>query len=226
MDWNVGVIEKRAKPDRPWVATVNAAASFAASIAERYEARPVTASHVELALAFDAPPQFNYHQDGPSIHVAPAVTVQEQPPFARVQRDVGSAATQAGGFGVGEATRLFERLFSRRMRAPSFVPRPDAEPARPRESSLTSALRRIAGREVEVVERILARPAPSEKPVAPMELVTAAPAARREEWTPQPAPAPARPVTLAPPEIKRVAEQVIREIDHRIVARRERLGRR
>jgi hypothetical protein len=35
-----------------------------------------------------------------------------------------------------------------------------------------------------------------------------------------------KPVTLAAPEIKRVAEQVMREIDRRVVARRERMGRR
>ncbi len=40
------------------------------------------------------------------------------------------------------------------------------------------------------------------------------------------APTPHPPVTLGAPEIRRVADQVMREIDHRVVARRERLGKR
>ena len=36
----------------------------------------------------------------------------------------------------------------------------------------------------------------------------------------------AKPMVLAAPEVKRVAEQVMQEIQHRVIAQRERVGRR
>ena len=53
------------------------------------------------------------------------------------------------------------------------------------------------------------RPAPQAFPVA----------------TPPPAPAASAPVALPEPEIARLTDQVIRRMDQRAVARRERLGR-
>jgi len=226
MNWAAGVIDKTVRTALP-VPTVTTTAVLAAAIADRYGSHRVTVSGVELALAYDAPGELNYFQEAPQITIAPHVSVGERRPFAPVVREIPAMLAGSREFGPAQAELLFERLFSRRARVPSFAAPRDREPQRTGESTLGSDLRRITARDVEVVERILPRPPAMEKAPEVAEPVAMRPVLRGEE---RPAPvstaAPFKSVTLAPPEIKRVAEQVIREIDHRIVARRERMGRR
>jgi len=226
MNWTAGVIDKTTKPVRlaPGVA---ATVAFAAALAERYEARPVTVSRVELALAFDAPAQVNYFQHASHITIEPKVTVEQPRPFARVRREMAAAPIQGAEFRAEEAESLFERLFSRRMRVERFAAAREPEPQQPSETSLTSTLRRIAANDGAAVERVFPRARVPESSIAPPAAeVAARPPAQSQEWPSSPTNSmPPKPVTLAAPEIRRVAEQVIREIDHRIIAQRERMRR-
>jgi hypothetical protein len=216
MNWAAGVIDKTMKADRP-VPTVSATAAFAAGLAGRYQARPVTASRVELALAYDAPAQLNTFQHSSQVSIGANVTVEQA--FTCVQREI-AAALPGAEFGAAQAENLFERLFSRRMRTPSFAAA--REPETKREPSLASTLRTITANERVTVERVFPR---SHIAAAPTPEVAARPPAQSREWPSSPSTSmPPKPVTLAPLEIKRVAEQVIREIDHRIIAHRERMG--
>lgn len=218
MNWAAGVIDKTMRPDRP-VPTVSATAAFAAGLAGRYQARPVT-SRVELALAYDAPAQLNTFQHSSPVSIGVNAIVEQA--FTRVQREI-AAAPPGSEFGAAQAENLFERLFSRRTRTPRFAAA--REPETKRETSLASTLRTITASERVTVERVFPRSHIAAAPPAPE--VAARPPAQSREWPSSPSSSmPPKPVILAPPEIKRVAEQVIREIDHRIIAHRERMGRR
>jgi hypothetical protein len=230
MNWTIGVVEKPGAFAGPALKTVAAAEAFAEAIAGRYAAHAFTASRAELALAYEPPAQSNqfhshYHR-GTEITVSPIVNINEQHAFAGISREVAATAEPSGGYSEAQAAALFERLFSRRMRVDAFglpgeiVHPPD--PAVSHKSTIATIPR------CDVVERIMPRAAALDKSSVRVEGSSVIPAAARDlGWgTPAAFPEPAKTVTLPAPEVKRVAEQVMREIDRRVIARRERMGRR
>jgi len=213
----IGIVRRQDIPAREAPVTVAAAELFAAAIARRFQPQSVTVSRAELALAWEAPPQINYYTTSQTLHIYPGVTVEERYLPAGTSRDVRAS----------EAGVLFGRLFSRQARLEAF------EPAREATRGQASIAR--GGRELEiparpaVVERHIPRPAAApQSPPLPVEPIAASPSGARDtDWgTPFARRETPKPITLAAPEIKRVADQVMREIDHRITARRERMGRR
>jgi hypothetical protein len=226
MDWMIGVVEKHGAFAWPTLETVAAVEAFTEAIAGRYAAQPVTASRVELALAYDAPAQLNYFQSGTEIGISPAVTINEQRTFTGIAREIAAAAERSKGYGEAQAAALFERLFSRRMRVEAFSP--PRETARPGDPVLSAKSTLSAIPRSDVVERIVPRATAVNTSSTRVERSSAIPAAMRDSgWgTPATFPEPPKPVTLPAPEVKRVAEQVMREIDRRIIARRERMGKR
>ena len=242
MNRDIGVIRPvvpRARVPR----TIASAAAFAQAIAQRYAPQAVMVTRADLALAWQAPDEINYFTAAPRIEIAPVVTVQERNVFVSAAREVAAVPEAAqAGFGEAEASALFARLFSRQARVATFAAGPP--PAPPAGATFASGLAHAPSAGVApdpffasprepleraaVVERSLPHPVVDDD--APVRLE----AARRPEivhrdddWGTRPVlPPEPKPVTLPAPEIRRVAEQVMREIDHRITARRERLGKR
>lgn len=226
MDWTIGVIEKQGVFAWPALETVAAAEAFIEAIAGRYGARPITASRVELALAYESPAQHNYFQSGPQVDISPGVTIHERRTFAGIVREIAATAERSEGYGEAQAAALFERLFSRRTRVEALVaPR---EASLPHDPAILARPAIRASLRPEVVERIVPRARAIDKSSATAESsATIPPAANVVGWgTPAAFTEPPKPVTLPAPEVKRVAEQVMHEIDRRIIARRERMGKR
>jgi hypothetical protein len=229
MDWTIGVVEKHEEFARPALKTVAAAEAFADAIAARYAAHAFTASRAELALAYDAPAQlhnsYSHFHGGPEVSISPAVSIYEQRTFTGIAREI-AGTTERSDYGEVQAAALFERLFSRRTRVEAFVsPR---ETTRLSDSMHTAKAMLATIPQSDVVERIMPRATFADKSSARVEHSSAIPAAARDSgWgTPAAFPELPKPVTLPAPEIKRVAEQVMREIDRRVIARRERMGKR
>jgi hypothetical protein len=227
MNLEIGVIEKRSEPAFavPW--TVTASDGFAASIAGRYLGNERTVSRAELALAYQTPGEVHFSQEA-QIHIAPQVHWREQFLFAPVRREVVHQSTSAA---ARQVTRLYERLFSRQERVMSFGPSFANAPASGAFEKTTEVrqaemrpLAEFSSRPVAPVERIVRE---SARPVEVRQTASPRGADSDSGWgTPLAPPAAPAPVSLPAAEVKRVTEQVIREIDHRIVARRERLERR
>jgi hypothetical protein len=184
--------------------------AFAARLARRHAAEVMTASRADLVLA-RRPEGYVSH-----FHTAPRIEV-----FTAVPTTLVAPQSIADGFGEVEASALFQRLFARGTRISTL--------ASPSESSIPA---RSNSREwlprSSVVERILPRPTVRENaPTASASAHASRQPVREQEWGARPIPsAEVKPITLAAPEVRRVADQVLREIDHRIVAQRERSGRR
>jgi hypothetical protein len=227
MNLDIGVIRRGQIPALQAPATVSAAAAFAAALGRRHLPRAVIVSRVDLALAQEPAAQVSYFHSAPRIDIAPAVSIQE-----RYTLFAGEPAG-AKGYGEAEASALFERLFSRHIRVAPFAA-PNAPDAR-REGESAQTFTRppdILPR-VDTVDRVLPRlPVSMERVSSPPERAPLTqPALRDMDWGTGWGQRPIRasgpqPMTLPAPEFGRVVDQVMREIDRRIVARRERLGKR
>jgi hypothetical protein len=229
MNLNIGVIQKRSEPAFPSPRTVAAADEFASRIARRYLAGELTVSRAELALAYQFPDEINHFQES-HLHIATQVTLHDHGFFAPVRREMAVASESPRETGGTQVTKLFERLFSRRARVASLQPNAPAIPPHDRSQRDQRDQRPLPGFAMaapEPVARILRAVAPepsldrAAKPAA-----TSAPAPDPGWGSPISLPAASKPFTLPAAEVKRVTEQVIREIDHRIIARRERMGKR
>jgi hypothetical protein len=222
----IGVIQKRV-PESKSPRTIAALDAFASQIARAYLPSRHTISRAELALAYGVPEAFENHQHA-HMEISSSVSFHEHFSFvsrrASARRESAAAAQVRPGFGEAQAMALFERLFSRRKRIAEFS---DSTPQRrtpPRDLTATRSLAPdFPAAPAERVHRILPRLARAEHPEAD------AHSEKRSEtgWgSPVTPPASPKPITLPPAEVKRVTDEVIRAIDHRIIARRERMGRR
>lgn len=228
MNLSIGVINREDAPAQHTPRTVTGAEAFAAAVAQRYMVSFATALRAELAFAWQPPGEINYFHDSPRINISPTLIIQEWQKFAGVSKVLARTQETADGYGEAEASALFRRLFSRQMRVAAFVsPRgPETAVAINSDPAFAGPLDNL--RRAAVVERALPRPAATDDFSAPTEgAPLVQPSAREMEWASRPMfPSEPKPITLPAPEIRRVTEQVMREIDHRIVARRERLGKR
>jgi hypothetical protein len=233
MDWRIGVIRRREQALAGAPSTVGAAAGFAEAVRARLAPRTLYAAHIDMTLARPEAAQVNHFHVGQRIGLNAELIFNDRALFQGAPQ--AASRRQGAAFGEAQARTLFERLFSRRARFSALderraAPAPDIPAKRP--PAMVAPPDIPAKRPPAMVappgraERVLLRP--SAAPVAP---APPAPAPRTAEATlaaewgaPFPAPAQPKPVVLAAPEIRRVADQVIREIDHRISARRERMG--
>jgi hypothetical protein len=217
MNTDIGVIQQQSSQASRAPAGVTSAACFTQNIAERYSSRAVIASGADLALAFESPGETHHYYRSEHYWSLPPIAFlnesRERP------ADTGAARSSQTNRNEAAAIRLFERIFTRSGRIAAFdAPLSSTAPA-------GTALPGIAPR-THTTERFLppvrkadSISAPSGKPdtssSATFDASWGTPAAFHES---------PKPVTLQPPEIRRVADQVMRDIDHRIVARRERMG--
>ena len=222
----IGVVQKRG-PESKSPRTIAALDAFASQIARAYLPSRLTISRAELALTYGVLEAVENHQHA-HIEISSSVSFHEHFSFASRRalagRESAAAAQRRPGFGEAQAISLFERLFSRRKRIAEFN---DSTPQRRTPTRDLTATRFLApdfpAAPPERVHRILPRLVRAEHPEAD------APSEKTAEngWgSPVTPPASPKPITLPPAEVKRVTDEVIRAIDHRIIARRERMGRR
>jgi hypothetical protein len=224
----IGIIDEQKSIARSWPQTVTAVAQFADCVAERCAPGRMIASQADLALACEPPAEVNFYYSEPQLRYAPSITVDRRSSFAEIPREVPTAGQRAERFGEREARALFDRLFTRQTRvsslqsfaAPKAQTRSMAElPALQRADRSSSAV--PVARVLPKAPAIALKEGSGEGGHAPrIEAV-------EKEWGTRLAlPVVAKPVVLAAPEVKRVAEQVMQEIQHRVIAQRERVGRR
>jgi hypothetical protein len=256
MNLDIGVIRRDEIPVQCAPPSVTTTEAFAGALEQRYTPRAVIASRADLALAWEPPAQIDYFYNSPRIEISPTVTVEERYVFAGLAKDLRHVPKTAVRYGEAEAGALFERLFSRHMRVAPFDPPHETawwrEPVRPGAATPPPRLgtvERIVPRAMTVEKSSAA--ADKTAVITPAARATrwetatpiTSPAATDKSWgtaapiaslaehdmgwgTPFAFSETSKPLILPAPEIKRVAEQVMREIDRRVVARRERIGRR
>jgi hypothetical protein len=228
MNTVVGVVRAQESVAAYPPSTIAEAAEFTAGLAERYAPRSVMASRADLAVAWEPPAEINYYQDAPQVSVSPSVTIEETRVFSRVTRDLVDASEEVRRFGESEARALFERLFSRRARVAPFLSPPVPAGRQILAPGMPPARTMDVESRAQAVERTLARTVPpSTLPASRGDAPEGRPDVREMAWGSRPLP-PAEPksMVLDAPEVRRVAEQVMREIDHRVIAQRERTRRR
>jgi hypothetical protein len=221
--------------------TVTASVTFAAGIVQRHAARPLTVSRAELALAWQPAGDVATNNSTSRVTIAPVVAIHEHPLFTAVTKSFARIVDVPPAYGDAQASALFRRLFSRQGRI-SAIAGTSIPPAAGRVSAIADSsippafgampsgpsFRLSETPRNGAVERTLPRPPKSE---AAASKADRAPVLQQnadmQEWGRRPlSSAEPQPITLAPPEMRRVTEQVIREIDHRLAAGRERMGRR
>ena len=222
----IGVIRKQCAPASRPPRTVAASDAFAARIAGHYSAGRLTASRAELALAYEAPVQVNYFQNA-RLDIVPSVVMHDYPASAPEPRET-AAVPEGARFGEAQAAALFERLFSRQKRVAAFAGNGLPKAVGPNGAQEMRPMPFSAAKNPEAVERVFRRPASIEKAEGrtggAREIESTTP---EMGWGSRPIlPTAPKAFTLPEPEVKRVADQVMREIDHRVIARRERMGRR
>jgi hypothetical protein len=226
MQVNIGVIRKQNVTAAQPPPTVRMAEHFAGRIAGRYLPREFTTSRADLALAYEPPAQVNYFQDS-RADIATSINLHQHTSFAAMPRDIAPRVRGRDNFGEEQAAALFARLFSRHNRVAAFG---GSQPpvVQRADSSAAGAMSNVPAMGVKAVGRVLPCKAASEKPAVRGREIKAIDLPGSDDgWGTRPiTPAPLRPFTLPDPEVKRVADQVMREIDHRLVAGRERWGMR
>ena len=195
-----------------------AACQFNEQLAQRYAPQSLIASSAHLALEWAQAAQTNFFREDLHFDYSPSFTFQA----SHSGLDSKSAVPGKEEFGVKQAGILFERLFRSRQRRSAFDAM--AAPANPLSTSTSPAALPIK------VERVLPK-----RPVA-LEATARKPVSERAEdltpatvagWgTPVNLPSAPQTFTLPPPEVRRVADRVLREMDRRLTASRERMGRR
>jgi len=221
---DIGVIQKRRKAGFCAPRTIAAADAFAMRIARSYLPSELTISRAELALAYGASDQINTSHTT-RVEISPSISIQDYFSLGGAPKETLGVQRKARRFGEADAAALFERLLSRRKREAAFA---SGAPSDLREKRyLTPDLPVAQTERLERIVRLPAAPqeaesiAPRGKPITPLT------ANVDSGWgSPITVPATPKPFTLPPGEVKRVTDEVIREIDHRIIARRERMGRR
>ena len=226
MNSGLGVIQKRSEPAYRPPGTIAALGVFARRIAYAYLPVELTISRVELALAYGVPEQIENHRHA-HMDIAPSFNFHDHFSFA-APRKLASNSQRAAGLGEAQAAALFERLFSRHKRVVAFAPgAPQGSAIRSGDYARKRTLDFPAATG-EHVERTLPRFVTTEsEESARRRGKTTTPRTPEIDsgWGSPLTPAP-KSFTLPPAEVKRVTDEVIREIDHRIIARRERMGRR
>jgi hypothetical protein len=213
----IGMIEEQRSIASSWPHTVAAMARFAEGFGERRAPGRMIASQADLALAYSPAAEINYFYGDPQLRFAPSITVDRQSGFAQSARMLSDDGQRGERFGEREARALFDRLLTRQTRVsslPSFV-------------AAKAQTRSLPEMHADHVARVL----PKTTIAAPEISEEGGRAARRDAvekgWgTPLALPVEARPVVLAAPEVRRVAEQVMQQIQDRVIAQRERVGRR
>lgn len=228
MQFEIGVVRKQSVAASLPPRTIAQSAAFASRIAGRSVPGRFTVLRAELALAYEIPAQVNYFQTA-MLDIAPSVTVHDHYVFPGIPLQEAAQAGSARAFGEAQASALFERLFSRHQRVAAFPE--NGGFARPTEPSPSLGMRSNPSSSEPapgIVERVLASyKAPEPAEAQPGRNPAAGTATADPGWGSRPIlPAAQKPFALPQPEVKRVAEQVIREIDHRLTAQRERMGRR
>jgi hypothetical protein len=224
MQFEIGVIRRQcAAPARP-PKTIAESAAFTSEIANRCAPRRFTASRAELALAYQVPAQVNYFE-GAQMDIAPTVTIHDHFTFPRVGRALVGPMESGPALGEAQVQALFERLLSGRKRVAAFMEGAVRAAAQPSDVSSIRSFWPALG--AEPAERILPRTLPPQPGAGASRTHAADNPSTETGWgTRAILPALPKPFSLPEPEVKRVTEQVIREIDHRITAQRERMGRR
>ena len=224
----IGIIDEQKSIACSWPQTVAAVAGFADCVAERSTPRRMMVSQADLALACEAPTEINVYYGEPQFRFAPSITVDRRSPFAEIPRELSVAGQRGERFGEREARALFDRLFTRQTRFSSLESFAAPKAQTRSMPEFPALLRADRSSSAEPVARVL----PKAPAIAPKEVSgegghTPRTEAVEKEWgTRMPLPVEAKPVVLAAPEVKRVAEQVMQEIQHRVIAQRERVGRR
>jgi hypothetical protein len=224
----IGVIGRQNSVARRAPLTITAVEEFAVGMAQRYVPQTLMASQADLAVACEPPAEVNYYQAAPHVSISPALTFPTASFFSEATRDLGAAVQRVPRYGEREARALFERLFSRHARIASFLSfhSPEARKIPPPELPSLQSGDSAAG--ARPVERVLpevkiekaSQDAPQESHPPSHEF------SDKDRGSRPLLAAESKPVVLAAPEVRRVAEQVMREINHRVTAQRERLGRR
>ena len=223
MKWEIGALRQR--EPQGWHATkrVMSTQDFATSVIERHSARNVTASHVEMALAQLSSSQAYYLQATSQLDVAANLAFQEQKLFPFV-RDRSSNVESSEHYSDAKAAALFEKLFSRRSRVSSPV---SPEVTRVHQARVNSPAPKVPDH-FKPVQQERASDRSFNRNMVRVASIRESPATKLDSGWGTPAVFPEATVfpALPPNEVRRVADQIIREIDRRVVANRERIGRR
>jgi hypothetical protein len=212
MQSRIGMIDEQKSIARSWPQTVIAVAQFADCVAERCAPGRMAVSQADLAMACERSAEINLHYGGPQIAIAPSISVAE-----RKER-----------FGEREARALFDRLFTRQTRVSSLQAFAAQKLQTRNMVASPASVRGDGGSSAEPVARVLPKsPVAAIKEESKDSVSLSRIEPGEKDWgTRLSLPVEAKPVVLAAPEVKRVAEQVMQEIQHRVIAQRERVGRR
>jgi len=223
-DWKIGAFRQREAHAWHFLQTVMSTENFLTSVTERNSARNVTASHVEMALAHLPSSQANYFQATSQLDVAANLAVHKQNLYPVIVRDRSSLDESGERYSDAKAAALFEKLFSRRTRISSPV---STQVTRVQEARVNRPVLKTSDH-LEPMQQAVVSDRSSNGNLVRVSSTHESPATKLDSgWgTPAVFPRAAISPTLPPNEVKRVAEQVIREIDRRVVANRERMGRR
>jgi len=231
MSWlqsRIGMIDEQRSIASSWPQTVAAVARFAEGFAERCAPGRMIASQADIALACAPPAEINYYYGDPQLRFAPSITVDRRSGIAESARALPDGGRRGERFGEREARALFDRLFTRQTRVSSL---PTFATAKAQTRSLPefpAVLRGDRASSAVPVARVL----PKAAAIVGAEISKEGGTPSRMEgvdkgWgTPLALPVEAKPVVLAAPEVRRVAEQVMQQIQDRVIAQRERVGRR
>ncbi len=223
MNTAIGVIRRQQSTAQQAPGGTASAAAFWETMTGRYGSSAVTVSGADLALAWDPVSEVHHHHQSVRAWTLPAISFGQQNTFVAAPREF--AVESAGArYGDAEASALFGRLFSRHTRVAAF----DGPGGTAPDGQTAERQRAAAAQAPESVERVLSRPRAAAEPAVTIERAMPLPSSAGDTgWgTPVPFAESAKPVSLPAPEIRRVADQVMREIDNRLTARRERTGRR
>jgi hypothetical protein len=223
MNLGIGVIQKRKGAVFGPPRTIARLAAFARRMASIHLPGELTVSQAELALAYGIRENITYSQHT-RVEIAPSFSFRDHFSFPTTAREAAAVRQAPRSLDKAQATALFRTLFSRHERVVTFV-----NGASPIPVPLPVEKRPLApdfpAPAAERIERVLVESRAPER--RPAEISTAQTLRAEPGWgSPLSPPTSPKPFTLPPAEVKRVTDEVIREIDHRTIARRERMGRR
>jgi hypothetical protein len=224
MNLFTGVIARRAAKTAFIPAGARAAAALAVALTRRHDRQPFVA-RADFALARPAFFTTLLNQHFPRISLAQNLTLRHQSLFPPAAKTLPQNPSATARFGAAEASALFQNFLARQARVSALVPT-TATPFASATAAQTPSLQQQTALKI---PRELPKRARQPQDSAPSITAAMPPPALREQdfGGPRLVPPPPPPPTILPaPEIKRVAAQVMHEIEHRLTANRERLGRR